>query len=315
MRVLVTGITGFVGRHLWALLRPPEYSVFGTSYPDRPLPSEPDVFFLDMRWERDVFDVVKDVKPEAVFHLAALSNVGFSWERRRETLETNLMGTLYLLEAVKKFTPRARLLFISSSDVYGFGGGGGSSGPRVLSERDGYHIANPYAFSKLASEILSDFYVRIEELDIIITRSFPHTGPSQGPDFVCSDWARQIARIERGGVEPVIRVGNLASERDYSDVRDTVRAYALLMQKGRRGEIYNVCSGRGVSLRKILDRLLSFSKAKIKVEVDRQKLRKTDIPVLVGDNSKLRVDTGWEPQILFEQTLRDLLEDWRNRII
>jgi len=313
MRVLITGITGFVGRHLKGLLRPPEYSVFGTSYPDKPLPSEHDIFFLDLRWERDVFELVKDLKPEAVFHLAALSNVGHSWERRRETLETNLMGTLYILEAVKKFAPRARLLFVSSSDVYGFGGEGGISGPKVLSEKDGYHIANPYAFSKLGSELLSDFYVRIENLDVVVTRSFPHTGPGQGPDFVCSDWARQIVLIERGGVVPVMRVGNLAAERDYSDVRDTVRAYALLMQKGRRGELYNVCSGRGISLKKILDLLLSLSKVKIKVEVDPKKLRKVDIPVLVGDNSKLRADTGWEPRIPFEQTLRDLLDDWRGR--
>ena len=313
MRVLITGITGFVGRHLRALLRPPEYSVFGTSYPDRPLPNESDVFFLDMRWEREVYDVVKDVKPEAVYHLAALSNVGQSWERRRETLETNLLGTLYLLEAVKKFAARARVLFVSSSDVYGFGGDGGSSGPRILSERDGFHIANPYAFSKLASELLSDFYVRIENLDVVTTRSFPHTGPGQVSDFVCSDWARQIARIEREGVEPVIRVGNLACERDYSDVRDTVRAYALLIQKGRRGEMYNVCSGRGISLRRILDFLLSLTDVKIRVEVDPQRLRKVDIPVLVGNNSKLRSDTGWEPKIPFEQTLRDLLADWRSR--
>ena len=314
MRVLITGITGFVGRHLRSLLRPPDDSVFGTSYPDKPLPSEADVFFLDMRWERDVYEIVKDVKPEAVYHLAALSNVGHSWEKRRETLETNLMGTLYLLEAVKKFTPGARVLFISSSDVYGFGSADASPVPKSLSEKDGAGVVNPYAFSKLACELLSDFYVRIENLDVVMTRSFPHTGPGQDPDFVCSDWARQVARIERGSAEPVIRVGNLDCERDYTDVRDTVRAYVLLMQKGRRGGLYNVCSGRGISLRNILGLLLSYSDAKIKVEVDARKLRKVDIPVLVGDNSKLRADTGWEAEIPFEKTLRDLLTDWRSRI-
>ena len=313
MRVLITGITGFVGRHLRSLFRPPGDSVFGTSYPDQPLPDEADVFFLDMRWERDVYEIVKEVKPEAVYHLAALSNVGHSWEKRRETLETNLLGTLYLLEAVKKFTPGARLLFISSSDVYGFGAGDGSTHPGILREKDGARAANPYAFSKLACELLSDFYVRIENLDVVMTRSFPHTGPGQGPDFVCSDWARQVARIERGSAEPVIRVGNLDCERDYSDVRDTVRAYVLLMRKGRRGEIYNVCSGLGISLRKILDLLLSFSDTKIKIEVDKRKLRKVDIPLLVGDNSKLRADTGWKPEIPLEKTLRDLLADWRGR--
>lgn len=310
--MLITGLTGFVGRYLARHFPAPEYLVFGTSYPDYPLPSEKEVFFLDMRREEEVGEVVKEVKPDLVFHLAAVSNVGLSWGRRRETLETNLMGTFYLLEAVKRLVPASRVLVVSSSDVYG-PRPGPEEGWLPLREETGYKIVDPYAFSKAGVELLSDFYARVEKMDIVIARPFPHTGPGQRPDFVCSDWARQIVQIEKEETEPVIRVGNLDCVRDFTDVRDTVRAYALLVQKGRRGEIYNVCSGSGIALRKILELLLSYSKTGIKVETDESRLRKVDIPVLIGNNLKLRAETGWTPLIPFEQTLRDLLDDWRSK--
>lgn len=363
MRVFITGATGFVGCHLRSLLQAerPVGDVFGTSYPEKPGPSDKNISYLDLRSKSDVMDAVRTVRPDWVFHLAAVSSVRQSWRIRNETVETNVLGTFNLFEAVRMHAPEARVLFISSSDVYGFvpseaGEHEGENadvavqaedvgspfkgkrenkipprnsdrsddysatsspdtaagtGQRVFTEEDAVHIVNPYAFTKVSGELLSGFYARVESMNVIIARSFPHTGPGQSPDFVCSDWARQVARIEKAESEPIIQVGDLNVRRDYTDVRDVVRAYVLLLQNGRRGEIYNVCSNRAVPLREILDTLLSFSVKKIAVETDPSKLRKVDIPFLAGSNRKIRAETGWEPRIPLDETLRDLLQFWR----
>jgi len=312
-RVFITGATGFAGRHLMATLSPLENAVYGTAYPQPPHPEEKNIFHLDLRSERDVYEAVKRVQPHWVFHLAAISNVGTSWRKKRETLETNVMGTFHLFEALKKFAPEARILFVSSSDVYGFSPGKEEGKPRIFAENDPLHLSSPYALTKFNGELMAGFYSRWEGLDIVIVRPFPHTGPGQSPEFVCSSWARQVIQIERGSQEPVIRVGNLEVQRDFTDVRDTVRAYLLLAQKGRTGEVYNVCRGRGVALRKILEILISSTSKEVRVEQDPEKLRKVDIPSLVGDNGKLRTETGWEPRIPLETTLADLLDYWRVR--
>jgi len=312
LKVFISGATGFVGRHLIDLLSSPEYEIYGTSFPEKPEAGtgEKNIFYLDIRSEKEVFEAIKRTQPDWVFHLAAVSNVKLSWEKRRETLETNLMGTFYIFEAVRKFSPQARVLFVSSSDVYGVL----SPNEKTLKEEDSSHVVNPYAFTKVSGEILSEFYAQIENLAIVIVRPFPHTGPGQSPDFVCSDWAYQIARIEKGLAEPVIKVGNLSVKRDFIDVRDAVRAYVLLMEKGRRGEVYNVCSGKAVSLKEILSIFLSFSLQKIEDQVDSRKFRKADIPLLLGDNQKIREETSWKPEIPLKQSLHDLLEYWRNKV-
>jgi len=313
VNILITGASGFAGRHLIDHLKHTENQIWGTCFPERAeqLASSlgKDFIHLDIREDKDVFKVVDRIRPDRVFHLAAVSNVRHSWGRPRETLLTNLIGTFHLFEAVKKHSPGARILFTSSSDVYGkvF------SPERALREEDPTFAVNPYAYTKLCGEMMSTFYSRAEEMDVVVVRSFPHTGPGQSLDFVCSDWASQIAGIEKRQLEPVLRVGNIELKRDYSDVRDVVRAYALLMEKGRSGEIYNVCSGTAVSLREILDILLSQSSQSISVQVDSQKLRKADIPVLVGDNQKIRKETEWMPLIPLEQSLRDLLHEWRSK--
>jgi GDP-4-dehydro-6-deoxy-D-mannose reductase len=312
-RVFITGATGFAGRHLMALLPPSENIVYGTSYPQPPRPDERNIFPLDLRSERDIFEAVKQAAPQWVFHLAAVSNVGYSWANKKETLETNVMGTFHLFEALKKFVPEARVLFVSSSDIYGFSPGMEAAGPAVFSEADAFHLASPYALSKYEGELMAGFYSRFEGLDIVIVRPFPHTGPGQSAEFVCSDWARQVVRIERGSQNPVIRVGNLDIQRDFTDVRDTVRAYVLLLHKGRKGEVYNVCRGRGAALRDILEILLSFSSRSIRVEKDPERQRKVDIPSLVGDNRKVKAGTGWEPQVPLQKTLAELVDYWRIR--
>jgi len=312
-RVFITGATGFVGRYLQAELEARGAVVFGTAFPEAPDPpssgSGARLARVDILSEKDLTAAVAEVEPDWVVHLAALSHVKLSWEMRRDTLETNLIGTLNLLEAVRRRTPGARFLFVSSSDVYG-----GGSGARPLREDDPVLSMNPYALTKLSGEKLVDFYRRIEKLDAVIARSFPHTGPGQSADFVCSDWASQLVSIEKGLRKPVLNVGNLDVSRDFLDVRDVVKAYAELLLRGRRGEIYNVSAGKATALRDILNRLLDGVSVDVKVEVDPDRLRKTDILRLSGDNRKILNDVLWHPEIPFEKTLRDLLDDWRSRL-
>ncbi|MCP2520694.1 GDP-mannose 4,6-dehydratase [Candidatus Aminicenantes bacterium AC-335-A11] len=310
MKAFITGLTGFVGKYLSSFLRKNNVEVYGTSYPEKPPSHEKNIFYVDIKKSRSLSELIKEIQPEYIFHLAAISNVHISWKKRKLTMDTNVIGTLNLLEAIRKYSPKSRLLLIGSSDIYGCS----IKEKKVFKENDNPAPINPYGISKLFQEILGKFYSSIENLWIIMTRSFNHTGPGQTPIFVCSDWAKQIAEIEKGIKEPVLKVGNLDSIRDFTDVRDIVRAYYLLILKGRKGEVYNVCSGKAYSLREILDMLVSHSKISIRVEIDKRKVRKTDFPFLVGDNSKLVSHTGWRPEINLEKTLLDLLNYWRKRV-
>jgi GDP-4-dehydro-6-deoxy-D-mannose reductase len=314
MRIFVTGITGFVGAHLVRELTSRGGEVFGTCYPREPEDwnacDANNVRFLDIRKESDLSALVATIQPDWVFHLAAISNVKHSWERRKETLETNLTGTFHLFEALRQHAPHARTLYVSSSDVYGVV----SPVADALTEQDTLNPVNPYALTKVGGEILCRFYSQIENLDIVVARPFSHTGPGQSPDFVCSDWAHQIAKIEKDRQNARIKVGNIDVRRDFLDVRDVVVAYGLLMEKGKKGEIYNISSGDALSLREILTILLSFSAEAIEIEVDPQRTRKVDIPLLVGNSRKFRKLTSWEPQIPLSQSLHDLLEYWRSRL-
>jgi len=327
-KILVTGATGFVGRHLVEYFRRTDgrasgrgagFRLFGTCFPEHPehcLEMRTDSPFLelvhlDLRDAEAVERLVKLTAPDWVFHLAAISQVRVSWEMRRETFDANLLGTLNLFEALRRRAPKARVLFISSSDVYG----GLRGSRRAHREEDRPEVVNPYAFTKVGGELLAEFYASIEKLPVVIARPFPHTGPGQTADFVFADWARQIAAAEASKEkETILRVGNLSIRRDYSDVRDVVRAYALLIKKGRPGAIFNVCSGKAPALGEALRKLAALSSVKVRVEIDRTRFRKTDIPYLTGTNAKLRHETGWAPRYALERTLEDLLNDWRARI-
>ena len=186
-KVFITGATGFAGRHLMQALLPTEFSVYGTSFPHPPNHNEPNICYLDMRSERDVFEVIKSIKPQWVFHLAGISNVRHSWERKREAMETNILGTFHLLEAVKKFVPEARLLYVSSSDIYGPRGDSNSQKDKVFAETDSFHLQSPYALTKANCELMSRFYEKVENLDIVIARPFPHTGPGCYPQMPVAD--------------------------------------------------------------------------------------------------------------------------------
>ncbi|MCJ7680882.1 MAG: GDP-mannose 4,6-dehydratase [Candidatus Aminicenantes bacterium] len=311
MNILITGATGFVGRHLIHHLRAGLSHLSGTYFP-KPEGDPPDMdgvnlFYLDIRNAEAVRDMVAQTKPDRVFHLAALSNIRQSWEMRRDAIETNILGTFHLYDAIRDSAPAAKILFVSSSDVYG----GIPVDGRPSKETDDVAALNPYALSKISGESLSRFYSEVEGLDIRIARSFPHTGPGQSRDFVCSDWAGQIADIERDCRRPVLHVGNLIVRRDYCDVRDVVRAYSLLMDRGKKGRIYNVCSGIIVSLKDILDILFSLSQRELKAETDPARLRRTDCLYLAGDPGRIREELGWTPEIPLSQTLSDILNYWR----
>ncbi len=313
--MFITGATGFVGAYLCQALKSPDFAVYGTCYPEKPEDCDrtvaDQVYYLDIRDARSLSALVEEIRPDWIFHLAAVSSVRRSWDLRDETFDINLAGTYNLFEAIRRYSSQARTLYVSSSDVYGVL----APVKKALSEDDAVDPVNPYAFTKISGELLARFYSRIEGLDIVCARPFPHTGPGQSADFVCPDWARQIAQIERGDREPVLTVGNTQVQRDFLDVRDVVRAYVRLMEEGQKGEVYNICSGRAIALKDVLNMLLSFTSSVIDVRVDPQKLRKTDIPLLVGNNQKIRHAVSWTPQISMKQTLKDLLEYSRSSLV
>jgi len=313
--VFLTGATGFVGSYLSQALKSADNAIYGTCYPERPEDCDrtaaDKVYHLDIRDSKGLSALIEEIRPDWVFHLAAIASVRRSWDKREETFDTNLAGTYHLFEAIRQHSPQARVLYVSSSDVYGVL----TPVKKALSEDDGTEPVNPYAYTKISGELLARFYSRIEGVDIICARPFPHTGPGQSADFVCPDWALQIAQIEKGDREPIITVGNTQVQRDFLDVRDVVRAYVRLMEKGKKGEVYNICSGRAIALKEVLAMLLSFTSREIDIRVDPQKLRKTDIPLLVGDNQKIQSTTSWTPQISLKQTLLDLLEYSRRTLV
>lgn len=316
MKVLVTGITGFAGSHLVDyLLTLPGVEVFGIlrwrsrtenieHFQDRVRLVE-----CDLRDSTSVRDVLEQVMPERIFHLAAQSFVPTSWTAPTESLVTNIIGQLNLFEAIKHLRISPRIQLACSSEEYGMV----YESELPIRETNPLRPLSPYAVSKVGQDMLGYQYWMSFKIPIVRTRGFNHEGPRRGPVFVCSDFAKQIADIERGIKPAVIRVGNLDARRDFSDVRDVVRAYWLSLEKGEPGEVYNICSGTAWTIREMLDMLLGMTKVKVKIEQDASRMRPSDVPVLLGDASKFRKATGWQPTIPFEQTLRDLLDYWRAR--
>ena len=264
------------------------------------------VFHIDIRDKDKVMEMISEAKPDIVVHLAAISNVWQSWRNQKLTYEVNFIGSSNLLEAVAYHNKDARVLLMSSAEVYG-------ARREPLTEETPPSVKNPYSLSKYAMEMLGDLYVMSRHLHVVKVRSFNFTGPGQEMHFVCSDFAHQIAEIEKGNRDPVIRVGNLSAIRDFSDVRDIARYLALIAQQGESGETYNICSGKTYSIREILDMLCNFSKENIRVEIDQKKFRPVDIPVLSGDCTRIKEQFGLTPDFSLKQTLMDVLNFWRNQ--
>jgi GDP-4-dehydro-6-deoxy-D-mannose reductase len=316
MKVLVTGVTGFAGSHLvdYMLTRPGVEITGMIRWRSRTENIEHfrdkiRLIECDLRDAFSVRDVVNETRPDWIFHLAAQSFVPTSWTAPTESLVTNVIGQLNLFEAVKKLGIKPRIQLACSSEEYGLV----HEDELPIRETNPLRPLSPYAVSKVGQDMLGYQYWMSYKLPVLRTRGFNHEGPRRGPVFVCSDFAKQIADIEKGRREPVLRVGNLEARRDFTDVRDMVRGYWLACEKGEPGEAYNLCSGRAWTIREMLDMLLGMTKSKIRIEPEPSRMRPSDVPVLLGDASKFRKQTGWEPTIPFESTLRDLLEYWRER--
>jgi GDP-4-dehydro-6-deoxy-D-mannose reductase len=303
--VLVTGASGFAGGHLVEHLAPTHDIVaFTRSAPP------PELARL-ARWERvDLLDrdrvraAIAAVRPAQVYHCAGMAHVAESWRDTAGVLEGNVRATEHLFDALHRNGVACRVLVTGSSSVY-------ATSNQPIDEDHRLAPASPYALSKLAQEALALRAVDEDGLDVVLTRSFNHTGPRQTPAFVAPSMARQIALIEAGAIEPVIRVGNLDARRELTDVRDVVRAYAALMTSGERGVIYNVGSGTSRTIRSVLDALLSRSKVPVRIESDPSRMRPADVPVLEANSSRLEHRTGWRPAIPFDQMLDDLMAYWR----
>jgi GDP-4-dehydro-6-deoxy-D-mannose reductase len=312
VRILVTGAAGFVGSHLRAFLRDDPVEVFGMDLPGAPLSPEAGGTGIaaDMNDPEATRGVIDETTPDRIVHLAGQPSVHRSWAAPGETLHANVLGIVNLLDAARERGLRPDVLVVGSAEEYGLV----DPAQVPLAETTPLRPNSPYAVSKVAQAALARLYGPAGGMKVVIVRTFPHTGPGRGAAFAESSFARQIAEIEAGLKPPVLHVGNLDAVRDYSDVRDVVRAYWTLLDVGVGGEAYNVCSGRGWSIREMLDMLLARSRVKVEVRVDPERLRPSDIPVLVGDPSKLRAATGWAPRIPLERSLGDLLDDWRARV-
>ena len=314
MRVLITGVAGFVGGHMVDFLRreAPDAVVVGLdSRPGRRAQSLAiEIVQADLEDASSVRAAIARVSPDRVIHLAAQSSPQRSWEDPERTLRTNVLGMLHLLEAARAQPAAPRILVVGSADEYGLV----QSHELPLREDAPLRPASPYAASKVAAGYLALQYALSPGLPVVRTRTFHHTGPRRGEQFAESSFARQLAEIEAGQRPPRLEVGNLESVRDFTDVRDVVRAYWALLDRGARGEVYNVCSGRGVKLGELLQGLIALSGLRVEVHVDPARLRAADAPILIGDPSRLRAATGWEPEIPIDRTLRDLLDYWRERV-
>ena len=307
--ILITGGTGFVGTYLRDFLRAsePDARLHLTSHAPGESSQNVIIHTLDLNDSQKVNELIEKVRPEKIFHLASLASVADSFAQPVTVLRNNFNLTLNILETVRTIVPQARTLVVSSSDVYDH------TDPAAIDERRGLAIGNPYAASKAAQDAMAQAYAKSFGLPIIIVRPFNHIGPGQRPGFVVADFARAIARAEKDESARTIRVGNLAASRDFTDVRDMVAAYALLMNKGKVGEIYNAGSGQAVTIQSILDSLVAQASAPVQVEIDESKFRPVDAPVVVADSNKLR-RLGWQPTIPLAQTLTEILDSWRGII-
>lgn len=309
-KILITGATGFVGHHLTThLLSQDTIELFGTTRSEDSTSSQIVLKKVDLQKREEVHQLLKDIQPNEIYHLAAQSNVPKSFQDPINTFHTNIDSQINLFESLRDLSlTETKILLVSSAEVYGHI----QTEDVPVDEETPTRPANPYAVSKLAQDYLGFQYALAYNLPIIRVRPFNHIGPGQSPGFVLSDFASQIAAIEKGNQSPIIRVGNLEARRDFTDVRDMVKLYPLLLNKGEWGAVYNAGAGISHSAQEILDILLSLTSTSIHVEQDPSRMRPSDVPNIVADISKVSTLTGWAPEIPFEQTVKDTLDYFRN---
>jgi len=315
-KAIITGVAGFAGSYLAEKLLSEGLEIYGLLAP----PEKTDnIAQISRQIHLDRFDLtnrakmaayVKKIKPDYIFHLAAMASVGQSLRFERLTYEVNIFGTLNLLEAAMPARNLRKFLLVGSADSYGIIKPKG----KIIKETDPFQPVSPYGISKAAAEYLAGYYLHQYHIPVVIARSFNHTGPRQSDNFAIPSFCRQIAEIEHGLRKPQMAVGDLSARRDLSDVRDIVEGYFLLVQKGKPGEVYHLCSGRTVSIKSVLEKLLRMSKIKIRKVIDENRLRKSDIPVLKGDNRKAVRELDWKPLYSLEKTLKDTLDYWREKV-
>jgi GDP-4-dehydro-6-deoxy-D-mannose reductase len=314
-KILITGASGFVGGHLAEhLLTLSDHEIHGTYLMDESLHESPvkdKIHFVkaDLQDNKQVVSLIQQIKPDWIFHLAAQASAGASFTDPVNTFHANIDPEIYLFEALRNENLlQTRVFIASSSEVYGYI----TPEELPLDELTPLRPANPYAVSKIAQDYLGLQYNLSYNLPVIRVRPFNHIGPRQREGFVVADFAKQIAKIEKGKSEPILTVGNLDAKRDFTDVRDIVKAYPQILEKGQPGEVYNIGSGTSYKIQEVLNLLLSFSNVAITVTVDQAKLRPSDIPEVLCDNKKLMSLINWQPEIPFEQTLKDILDYWRS---
>ncbi len=317
-KTLITGITGFAGSYLAEyLVSTGQYDVSGTYLFDDSLvnvdkiKNKLNLIKADLSSEKKVFNIVKETSPQIIFHLAALTSTADSFRIPAETLTNNISLQVNLFEAVRKYNLLdTKILIVSSADIYGLV----SKENLPIDEQTPLTPTNPYSVSKIAQDFLGLTYFLSYKLKAIRVRPFNHIGPRQSPQFVVSSFAKQIAEIEKGKREPILRVGNLGTKRDFTNVKDIVYAYTLAIEKGKDGEVYNIGTGISYKISDILDKLISFSSSKIGIEEEKALFRPTDNPDLVCNANKFKKLTGWKPKISIDTTLKDTLDYWRHII-
>ena len=303
MKALITGSQGFVGHYLRKELEENGYTVTGLD-----VQAGDNTIQVDLLDSQQVFEAVKTVEPDVVIHLAGQANVGASWKIPQRTVEINVIGTVNLMEAVRVYNPNVRMVLVGSSDQYGNLGAAGADVTETLQT----HPQTPYAVSKMAQEEMARVYVKAYGMQICMTRSFNHGGAGQREGFMIPDFAAGIVRVERG-LSQELRVGNLSAKRDFTHVKDIVRAYRLLAEKGIPGEVYNVGSGNTYSAQEILDMLREMAICPVPVSTDPAKMRPSDTPVICCNHDKLTQDTGWNPAHSVQEILSDTLQYYRSK--
>jgi GDP-4-dehydro-6-deoxy-D-mannose reductase len=315
VRILITGVGGFVGGHLFRQLQGSnaEVEIHGTSLIGLPPPQLTKLtnHEIDLQDEAAVRALVEMVKPDHIYHLAAQASPRVSFKNPWDTLANNIRSQLNLIQACISLQLAPRILIISSAEIYG----PVQADQQPVREDMPFRPTSPYGVSKIGQDMLGLQYFLSHHLPILRVRPFNHIGPGQSEGFVATDFAIQIARIEAGQQPPVMEVGNLTAQRDFTDVRDVVRAYQQVMEHGTAGEVYNVASGQSQSIQNLLTILLGYSSVSIETRTDPARMLPVDVPVIQGDASRLREATGWQPTIRFEQTLLDILNDCRQRVL
>ncbi len=312
MKALILGAAGFVGGHLYRHLSDDlGWDVAVTKLPQEKIGfAEKNVYDLDILATGAIEALLSEVCPEVIFHLAAQSSVALSWQKPDLTVDINIKGALHLLEALRVQKTPVRTLLIGSGEEYGY------VQPNEVPVREDNPLrpGNLYAMTKIAQAMTGQIYCRAYNIDVVMVRAFNHIGPGQAPIFVVSDFCKQVAEMEFGKREPVMRVGNLLAQRDFTDVRDVVRAYGKLAQSGHKGEVYNVGSGMVYSIEQVLQTILKKSRVEVRVEQDPQKMRPSDVPILQADVTKLQKDTDWKSVLSLEQSVEDTLAYWRQTL-